>query len=84
MWNWSENARVSVARTRMIGPAHHWMSSLPRNISWIEFEGEFLERFGERIEAALSRLAACQQEPGESGHAYAESLSGGTCIWQDV
>lgn len=72
MWNWSEEARVRVARTRMIGPAHHWMSSLPRNISWVELEGEFLRRFGERTEAALSRLAACRQEQGEPVHAYAD------------
>ena len=72
MWNWAEGALVRVARTRLVGPAHHWISSMPRDVSWAEFEREFLGRFGERIEAAMQRLSMCKQEREESVHAYAD------------
>ena len=72
MWNWAEGALVRVACTRLVGPAHHWISSMPRDVSWAEFEREFLGRFGERIEAAMQRLSMCKQEQEESVHAYAD------------
>ena len=83
MWNWTEESRIRVARTRLVGPAHHWISSLPRDISWAHLEREFIARFGERVEAALSRLAVCRQETGDLVHAYADRFVE-TCTLQGV
>ena len=72
MWGWSEETCIRVARIRMAGPARHWISSLNRNTPWRELVEKFLARFGERKEAALSRLAACKQETGENVDSYAD------------
>ena len=74
MWNWSEQACLSVARIRLIGPAYHWLTSLPTSTAqtWEAFSDAFLARFDEPAEAALARLAVCRQEQGESVDSYAD------------
>jgi len=72
LWNWTEEAKFVVADTRMTGPAHHWMNSITHPLTWTEFEQEFVERFGERPETALDRLATCRQEENEAVHSYAD------------
>jgi len=72
LWRWAEESKMMVARLRMAGPAHHWMSSVSSTIGWEAFEREFINRFGERPEAALDRLANCRQEDNEPLHSYAD------------
>ena len=72
MWSWSEADRIRVARTRLIGPAYHWMSSVPNNITWQQFLDEFLSRFAEPQQAALTRLSNCDQDEYESVDSYAD------------
>lgn len=72
MWCWSETTRLQIARIRLTGPAYHWMITLSKDVPWAEFVEQFLARFGESIEVALSRLAACKQESGEPVDSYVD------------
>ena len=72
LFNWPDDTRVRVARTKMVGPASDWVCGIPRQTSWNQFSNEFLARFGERRDAALMRLAKCRQMKGESVASYAD------------
>ena len=48
------------------------MSSVPNNITWQQFLDEFLSRFAEPTQAALTRLSNCDQDEYESVDSYAD------------
>ena len=72
LWNWTQESKLVIADIRMTGPAHHWVNSIPPFNTWAEFEQNFVDRFGERLETALDRLATCCQEENEPVHSYAD------------
>ena len=72
MYEVAEEHRVKVARIKLSGPAATWKCGIPKDMHWHEFRIEFMSRFGERQEAALARLARCQQQPFENVQSYAD------------
>jgi hypothetical protein len=71
LYNWSEEACMTVACLRMTGVAQTWLQSR-HHVDWADFQDSFLKRFGETKETAISRLEACFQYPGESPKAFAD------------
>lgn len=71
LYNWSDQACLTVASLRLTGVAQTWLQSR-HHVDWADFQDSFLKRFGETKEIAIFRLEACFQYPGESQKAFAD------------
>eukprot|EP00878_Enallax_costatus_P021353 GHUV01022602.1.p2 GENE.GHUV01022602.1~~GHUV01022602.1.p2 ORF type:complete len:120 (-),score=24.63 GHUV01022602.1:438-797(-) len=71
LYNWSDEACLTIASLRMTGRAQTWLQAR-HHADWAEFQESFLERFGETKETAIARFEACFQYPGDSPKAFAD------------
>ena len=71
LYNWSDEACLTIASLRMTGRAQTWLQTR-HHADWVDFRRSFLERFGETKETAIARFEACFQYPGESPKAFAD------------
>jgi hypothetical protein len=71
LYGWDDEVTLSVAKLRLKGPARRWLKR-QRFTSWNDFQSQFLGRFGETRESAVSRLGCCFQQPGESPQEFAD------------
>eukprot|EP00882_Tetradesmus_deserticola_P010833 GHRQ01011446.1.p1 GENE.GHRQ01011446.1~~GHRQ01011446.1.p1 ORF type:complete len:176 (-),score=13.78 GHRQ01011446.1:95-622(-) len=71
LYGWSEETTLKVARLRMKGSALRWARSRQFD-SWDDFSCQFLRRFGETKETAISRFESCHQLPDESPTEFAD------------
>jgi hypothetical protein len=71
LYGWSEEITLKVARLRMKGSALRWARNR-QFISWDDFSSQFLRRFGETKETAISRFESCYQLPDESPTEFAD------------
>ena len=71
---WIPTLRLKVARLRLGGAARIWLDGAnPNRVSnWEIFQKSFLDRFGEKRDAVLARLANCIQQRGEAVQEYAD------------
>ena len=72
---WGHKTSLKLARLRLRGAARLWLEAVELSDSiddWPKFKGAFRERFGERTDTLLTRLAQCKQERGEPVQLYAD------------
>ena len=71
---WIPTLTLKVARLRLGGAARIWLDgATPNRVSdWEIFKKSFLDRFGEKRDALLARLAKCTQPTGEPVQSYAD------------
>jgi hypothetical protein len=71
LYHWTDNMRLQVARIKCRGTAALWLDSVSDLVpTWAHFCSEFLDRFGEDLEALITRFEQCQQRRGETTRAY--------------
>jgi hypothetical protein len=71
LYRWSDDLCLRVARVKCSGAAALWLDSAWDQIdSWGEFRAQFMDRFGEDLDALLTRYEQCVQRRGEPTRAY--------------
>jgi hypothetical protein len=71
LYHWTDDMRLKVARIKCCGTAALWLDSVSDLVpTWAHFCSEFQDRFGEDLEALITRFEQCVQRRGETTRAY--------------
>jgi hypothetical protein len=68
--------KLRLALAKLTGPASCWAEIHAQDMDdWSTFKHDFLDRFGEQVEALMQRYETAAQQPGETACAYADRLA---------